>query len=421
VTGGRLVVADWTHGAARAGVFARGARGWQTESEFRLTERLAVRLEGAGGLRVLAGAEAEAAREGADTLVFEQPGRDLPRIDDAELQDLLLAGFWGALSRGLSERGLLRDGEEAAGYVVAPHRFPPALLGSFTAGSAGGRPLRLVAAVHEAAALVLGFLRSEDFRREGFAPGADEPHTICLVVACDEQTVDVACFDYTQEAPARHRILIRDFFQTTCAGMSARLHDCDWLGAFSLLAVAVDDELPAPARSALEAALLALSEGVPVMRRQTPGAPWLKLLGAAHVAFCAAGRAPDAEEYDVAHACHVGLQVDQQHFHPLIDKAAWSQPADVPRPAAQAFRLRGHPGQALRLNLYGGYSTRLSDAVSLGSTTLWQEDLSRLSGSAALTAVVRMDAPGSGELLVGLWPENRVLRRQRFTLPGLVS
>lgn len=422
MTGGRLVIADWTGGAARVGVFAHGARGWRPEPPFVVPARIAVGLEREGGPRVLAGAEAGGVQEDADTLLFEHPVRDLPLMEDAELQDLLLKGFWGAVSRGLAERGLLRLGEETAGYVVTPHRFPQPLLTSFIAGCAGERPLRLAGCVQEAAALALGFLRSDDFRREGGAALTGGACTVCLVAAGDEQTVDVVCFDYAREATGIHRVLIRDFFRTACAEVSGRLLECDWLGAFSLLAVAVGDALPESARVALEALLPASDGGGTVMRLPAARAAELKLLGAAHVAFCAAGRAPDAEEYDVAHACHVGLQVDQKHFHPIIDKGAWSQSADFPRPAAQAFRLRGHAGHALRLNLYGGYSTLVSDAVPLGSTTLWQDELSRLKGSSsALTAVVRMDAPGSGELLVGVLPENRVLRRQPFTLPGLVT
>ncbi len=265
-------------------------------------------------------------------------------------------------------------------------------------------------------------LRSDDFRREGGAAAHGGALTVCLVAAGDEQAVDVACFDYACDAPGTHRVVIRDFFQAGYAELSGRLRECDWLGAFSLLAVAADETPAAPWRSVLEGLLPAADGGGAVMRLKASGAAELKLLGAAHVAFCAAGRAPDAEEYDVAHAYHIGLQVDQRRFHPIIDKADWPQSGALPRPAAQAFRLRGRPAHALRLNLYGGYSTLVSDAVPLGSTTLWPDELSRLQGSSsALTAVVRMDAPGGGELLVGVMPENRVLRRQTFTLPGLVA
>jgi hypothetical protein len=418
--GGRLVVVDWTRRAALVGVFSESARGWQLESGLDMTPRLAVRHDEMGGLRVLAGEEASAAHEDESTLIFEQPARDLPRMEDAELQTLLLNGFWRGVAQGLVARGLLRAGEQVAGYVVPSHRFPLPLLESFRASCAGERPLKLIGIAHEAAALVLGFLRSEAFQPEESAMQSGAPITICLAVACDEQAVDVACFDYARATPTQHRILIRDFFQTTCADLSARLHDCDWLGAFSLLVIVEDPVLPASAQSAFRAPLQAIADGVAHQHQQTPVASELKLRGGAHVALCASGRAPDEQEYDVAHACHIGVQIDQQHFQPVVSKEAWIQLTEFPYFAAQAFHLRGRPGNALRLNLYGGYSTRVSDAVPLGHAMLWQEDLARLTDATALTAAIRLDAPGSGEFLLGLMPENHTLRRQPFTLPGLV-
>ncbi len=64
----------------------------------------------------------------------------------------------------------------------------------------------------------------------------------------------------------------------------------------------------------------------------------------------------------------------------------------------------------------------MADATPLGHIILWQSDLTELSATNALTAAIRLDAPGggSGEFLLGLMPENRILRRQSFTLPGLV-
>jgi hypothetical protein len=189
---------------------------------------------------------------------------------------------------------------------------------------------------------------------------------------------------------------------------------------FSLLVIVEDPELPASAQAALNVPLQAIAAGITPQHHQLRSASQLKLRGAAHIAFCAAGRAPDEQQYDVAHACHVGVQIDQQHFQPIITKDAWIQLTEFPYLAAQAFRLRGQPGNALRLNLYCGYSTSVADATPLGHTILWQEDLAQL-GGAALTAAIRLDAPSSGEFLLGLMPENRALRRQQFTLPGLVE
>src|SRR5207237_10515288 len=125
-------------------------------------------------------------------LIFEQPARELPRMEEAELQTLLLEGFWRAVAQSLIARGLLRADEQATGYVVPTHRFPLPLLESFRASCAGARPVKLIGCAHEAAALVLGFLRSEACRLAESTSPAHVPVTVCLVVPFDQQAVDVA-------------------------------------------------------------------------------------------------------------------------------------------------------------------------------------------------------------------------------------
>jgi len=416
-----VVVVDWTRSAARVAVFAENVRGGQLQFEMSLPPRLAVRHENGAPPHILAGERATELRADANTLVFEQPVRDLPHIEDPELQTSLLAGFWRAAGQSLAERRDLQPDKQAGGYVVLPYRFSQPLVESFRASCADERPLKLLGSVHEAAALVIGFVRSEAFQPDEGQLQSEAPITVCLVVACDEQTIDVLCFDYTRATPALHRIVIRDFFQTTGAELSTRLHECDWLGRFSRLDIVEDPALTAAAQDAINTPLQAIAAGITPQRHQLPAASQLKLRGAAHIALSAAGRAPDEQAYDVAHALHIGVQINQQHFEPVINKAAWAELTEFPHLAAQAFRLRGQPGNALRLNLYGGYSTNVADAVPLGNAMLWQEDLAQITSAATLTAAVRLDSPGSGEFSFGLMPENRALRRQPFRLPELMG
>jgi hypothetical protein len=282
-------------------------------------------------------------------------------------------------------------------------------------------PLCLVGFTNAAVALILGFLRSEEVSSEWIQIVRSQQATVCLVVASDESTVDVACFDYAFAAPRQHRILIRDHFQTTCGGLLSRLRDCDWLGSFSQLVVIEDPTLPQSAQSALTVPLQAISDAVKPYRQKVTNASQLSVRGASHLALCASGRASDDQEYDIGHSCHIGIQIDQQYFEPVIAKKSWKNVTEFPHLAAQTFRLRGRPGDALRLNLFSGYSTRVADAVPLGYTILAQEELTHLSDAGAFTAVVRLDASGSGEFLLGLIPENRVVHRQPFRLQGLVG
>jgi hypothetical protein len=416
----QIVVLDWTRSAARVGVFAESVRGWHLQSESNLPPRLVLIQEQGESPHVLAAEAAATVRADQNTLIFEEPARQLPSLEDPELQSLLLAGFWRALEQSLVTGGQLHADRKAAGYAILPHRFSQSLLENFRTSCGGERPLKFCGSVHEAAAFVIGFLRSEAFQLDEDAMPDDAPVTICFVLAADEQTIDVVCFDYTRANRALHRVVIRDFFQTTCSDLSTRLHECDWLGVFSLLVIVEDPALSASAQAAINVPLQAIAAGNTPQRHQLSNTSQFKLRGAAHIALCAAGRATDEAEYDVAHACHVGVQINQQHFQPVINKDEWAQLTEFPHLAAQAFRLTGEPGNALRLNFYSGYSTTVVDAVPLGHTMLWQEDLAQL-GGAALTAAVRLDAPTSGEVLLGLMPENRELRRQPFTLPGLME
>jgi hypothetical protein len=413
----QIVIVDWSRSATQVGVFAETARGWQLQSEMTMAARLVVMNQLGGEPCVLAGDQAANATADGETLIFEQPAVDLPRLEDPELQTLLLAGFWRGLGENLNARELLRADCPAAGYLVTPYRFSQALLQKFRACCAAERSLKFCGHVHEAAALAVGFLRSEIF--EDAMPAAG-PVTLCLVVAASEQKIDVVCLDYTRAAGALHRIVIRDFFQTTCAQLSERLHECDWLGLFSRMFILQEPSLKEDIQAALNAPLQAIAAGCSCDRHQWAGASQLKLRGAAHIGLCAGGQAPDEQEYDVTHACHIGVQIDQQHFQPVIHKDEWARLTEFPYLAAQAFRLSGRPGNALRLNFCSGYSTSVAEAASLGHAMLWHEDLAQLEG-AALTAAVRLDAPGDGEFLLGLMPENRALRRQEFTLPGLVG
>ena len=418
MTGGRLVVVDWTRTGARVGLFSRNVRGWQLTSELNLPPRLVAQSELPDGLVLLAGAEAVAVADDANTLVFEHPTVDLTNMEDLELASLLLDGFWRSVSDALVADGQLQAGEMIGGYVVTPQRFSLTLLERLRAAGAEHRPLKLLGSVQEAAALVIGALRAEVFHLEESA--AQSTATVCLVAACDDQTIDIACFDYTLVTPTHHRILIRDCFQTTSGALSRRLHDCDWLGAFSLLAIVEDPSLPASVRTALDGPFQAIADSAAIQRQQSAVASRLRLLGGAHIAMCAARHGLDEQVYDLAHACHIGLQIDQQHFEPLVNKYVWTHLDELPYLAAQAFKLRGQPGNSLRLNLYSGYSTRVADAVPLANAMLWQDELAQLSGATALTAAVRLDAPGSGEFLLGVMPGNRILRRQTFALPGLM-
>jgi hypothetical protein len=413
----RLVVVDWTQSAARIGCFNRTVRGWESPSELILPSRIVISHEQTDELGVLRGEEAKNLKANSNVLVFEHPIKDLADMEDAELAILLFEGLWSVASEALAANGQLSPGEIIPTYLVTPLRFSRTLLENLRAIST--QPLMLISSIHEAAAFVIGSLRAGVFQLP--ESSSQSMQTICLVAACDAQSIAIACFDYARMTRTQHRIVIRDCFHTTSEGLSTRLHDCDWLGEFSLLAIVEHPDLPTAVRTQLDSTLQALADTAVVQLQRSDVALRLKMIGGAHIAFCAARQPPDDHVYDVAHAYHIGLQKDQQHFEPIVNKYASAHLAELPYLAAQAFQLRGEPRSSLQLNVYGGYSTSVADAVPLGRTTLWQEDLTQLTNATSLTAAVRIDQPGGGEFLLGVMPQNRLLRRHPFTLPGLMG
>lgn len=419
--GRTLIVVDWKSREARVAIFAERFPGFELLSEFSTSTRCVICYEHSGVISNRAGADAVDIQEDERTIVFDRLGRDLSRIDDPELQTELLNCFWHELHQELLQRRILVEGQAAPVFVIPPVRFPPALLERFRVECAKETPLRLIGFINPAVALVLGFLRSAEVSGQLVQIVGQDQATVCLVVASGELTVDVVCFDYAFASPRQHRILVRDHFQTTCEGLLSRLQKCDWLGSFSRLVVIEDLTLPQSAQSTLNVPLDAISDAVTPHHRKLANASQLSLKGAAHVALSATGRAPDEQLYEIMRACHIGLQIDKQSFEPIIAKNSWKTETEFPLFAAQTFRVLGRPGDALRLNLYGGYSTRVADAVPLGQTMMAQEELAELTVAGVFTAVVRLDTPDSGEFVLGILPENRALSRQSFSLPGLVS
>lgn len=407
----QFVIVDWTRKPARAGVFTRGSGGLRLKKESIIQTSIAIRCE-SGTLEILFGDEAEDLQEDSRTLVFQHPELALPRIEDRELQAQLIMGFWRALEQKLMRDGLLEAGSEAVGYLIVPHNFPPSILDIVRENCSGERSVKLIGIAHSAAALVLGFLRLEQVST--VTDSLANPATTCLVVAHEESLVEVVCFDQSLTA-ARLNITIRDFFQTTSREFSARLRDCDWLGIFTRTVLIADEKLPAKSHAMIATPLSAVTDGMQPQEVLWPGSSHVKLMGGAYLAACASRLVNDSQECSISHTLKVGVQIGKEFFHSIIPSN--NRDACI---AAQAFKLQGRIGNTLRLSFWCGYSTRVSDATPLGNALLTRSDLNELTHSSSLGVVVQLDSPGSGEFLVGIMPENRMVRRLPFRLPPLM-
>lgn len=420
---GRTIIVDLTRDSARVCVVDPGSPPNEVMNELIIPYRVAVRDEETD-VRMFAGEEAADIQEDGSTIIFDNLHTELPRIEDTELQSELAKAFWREICRKLLKEGWLEtSGQPVAGYVIPHYLSPPVLLERFREACAGETPVKVAGFFSEAASLLIGFLQSEAFVPVAGELDDSQPLTICLVIAADDGEMEVACFDYSREAGGRISILLRDYFRTTYADLSARLQASDWLGTFSVLISLESPELARASKESLDATLGAVSIDIVREQHQVAGLAGLKAKGAAYIAGRSLGRGVASGEYGIETACHIGVRINQSSFHPIIAKEEFAQIVDFPYSSLRAFKLQGRPGNEMRIQLYCGSSDRVEDSTLLGHLTLSQSELVSLTSrnESALVAVVKLDAQGSGEFTLGLLPDNRIIGSQSFTLPGLIA
>lgn len=415
----RIIIADFTREAARIGVTDSEAQAVVILDEFEFPLRAAVR-QTATEVLAFAGDEARDIRRDAHTLVFNRLHDLLLRMEDVELQSYLTEALWRTLCNSLTQRGVIDAARPNIGYIIPPYLSSRPLLENIRSSCAEERRVRMAGFAHEAAALVVGFLRSALFKSSEVASHSNE--TTCLVVAYDEQDIDVICFDYAKESAIRHQVRVRDFFRVSQTELSDRFARSDWLNSLSRLISVEATSMSGEAGRDLMKILKPFTGSASQHRYRTGGAHKLKIKGAAYIAQCCLGRGRAADEYVVSTAYHVGVQLNREAFHPLLTKNEMARIDSYPHRCVQPFTIRGEPGEQLQLSLLCGYSDQMSEATLLGRATMSGQDLSAVmhKGDAILMTLLRFDAPGCGELVLGSLLDNKIIARQPFVLPGLV-
>ena len=407
-----LIVVDWTSSVLEIGVFSRSLRGYELRSSFTLPSRMALREETQGDIICLFGADVVDEEDNEHTILFRSLGRELPFIEDTDLQTELLRNFWQGLYDYVIRKGALSEGEVAPVYLIPPARFPQPLLDRVRI-CAGQTPLRLCSTPASATALVMGALRPETFVEDLTRVGGSDRITAgCFVLKGD--FIEGVCFDYQTPGPDHHKIVIRDHFQVTSDKLAARLSDFSDL---NILLVVEDAECSNSLKGRTIAALQQVTGAPQCKRRTWSSEVSLKLKGCAELASFATGQFKPGH-YEISHVYNLGVKINQSRFYPLIAREQLKS-GKFPTAGSQSFRLSRKPDHSLRLNFCGGYSTSIAESISLGSVVLSESELNAPKGHTYLAAFIRLDTPGSGEFFLGLMPENRILRRQSFMLPGL--
>jgi hypothetical protein len=415
----QTIIVDLTRPEALICVVDPGARPLELNHQQVVPYRVAIRNDEAD-LRFLAGDKAANIREDGRTLIFDNLASELLRIEDEELQSELALAFWNEICETLLRQGVLKDSAESVkGYIIPHHCSPPDLLVRIRKGSAGNTP-SIAGFCHEGICLVMGLLQTGAFAtaisgREGLVP-------VCLFAA-DGNAIDVVCFDYLVDGDGRISILLRNYFRATSDDLFRRLKQADWLDTFSVLLLLESSNLSDSAKDTLNALLDGIwTDDVVKQRQVMPELPWLKALGAAYIASCCFGQAATPGEYNLQTAWHIGVRLDRDSFHPLVTRKQFEEARDFSYSALQFFKLRGRPGNEMRVQLYCGFSHRVEDSTLLGQLTLSNPELASLASDSesVLAAVLKLDTHGSGEFTLGLLPDDRIVSSMAFALPGLV-
>jgi hypothetical protein len=415
----QIIIADLTEEMTRIGITASDVANVIIPANFDFPLRAAVRNT-ASGLLTLAGREAADVKADAQTLVFNRLNRLLPRIEDAELQSQLSGALWTAFCNALSGDGLIDSGKRSVGYVIPHHLSTQSLLENFRMASAGESRVRMCGYVNETAALVMGFLRSLNFKLDEL--DFSSMKTVFLIVAHDEQNIETVCFNYYRESASRHYIVVRDFFHTNASELYERFAEGDWLKDLSLIISVENASISEEARRGLIGGLEPLASTAEKKRYYTGGTRKLKIKGAAYIAQFCEGRIASPDEYHISTAFNVGIQLDQQRFRSLLTKDEIATVETYPHQVAQPFHISGEPGAELSINLLCSYGEQVKDSILLCRMKITGEALAAVARAKdpIIISVLRFDSPGSGEIVLGLVSGNQTLERRRFVLPGLV-
>lgn len=368
------------------------------------------------GLRV-AGHDTSGYVADDQTFVFHNVLEDLPELEGEDLQIELMDLFWSAVCREASTRYHVPLEGDATAFLVYPYGYSHQFLEIVRLAGAQSSQIRRLVFVSEPAALILGLLHSGLFDATLSQQSENSSVSIGVVLGYEEERIEAVCFDYFLAQGTRH-LTIRDYFRTNCKRFPDRMKNADWRTEADLFCIH-STTLAKPVLETMKCGMVAKSRPS-FFRHSLPSILWLKAQGAMHVAAHCVGLAQDLPQYEIVNLTHIGVSVDQLSFYPLIQK---EQPiASYPSWNIKAFTLEGAAEGDISVSLHTGYSGSVEESVALGSINITARDVNRLSGAddRSLVAGLGLKTSGSGELILGIMPDDRIVGRLPFTVPGLV-
>ena len=430
-------VVDLTEDPVVVGSIAAGQARVCTEVAGLFPWQVAVHDAG-GGVQVWAGPICNTLQDGTrrgGTLLFEHLGRRLPRIEDAELQRGIVAGFWQALRQYLAvAAGKLGAGEHAVFatslpselpacelYLVVPSTYPAGLLDTlrlalndtvdhcFMRHSFNelfctivyyiDNPLWAQYVTSEAALVTLLEGRSErDIR--------------LLQMRCIQTPTgwDIKVLDHIQGqlsttdfdrilVPGKQPHMGQQLFMAWAANSTQQHHLQGVLSARGVQRSFVHWQL----------------EGATTSRE-------VKVRGAMRlVQRC---RGEGGLTIDIEHYRCFGVDFGAATFHEVIDRESVATTRDWPLSRSCTFVVNAPLSHSLRFNLCCGYSSRVVDALQLGSLLL---PLERCRGLIRFEIVISytLENPACGTATLSIVSlcagQPALVDRTTFQLPNMVA
>ncbi len=122
--------------------------------------------------------------------------------------------------------------------------------------------------------------------------------------------------------------------------------------------------------------------------------------------------------YSIEGAFNFGIQIDSERFYKIIPKELTTKNPSMPIEQSKAFVLENITHD-VNLNLYCGFSDRLSSSIHLGTITLPENQFS--GKEAEIVVSVKLDSMHSGSFSVTQMPQENDLIVKPFNVPGWLS
>jgi len=374
-----------------------------------------------GQIRAWMDAQSHGIPERLRSLVFDHLNDCLPRIEDEDLQSLIVAALWRYLGDGCSERGLIAREARTRAYVIVQNHPAPALE-RFRTACATEERINLAAFPNEAASLVMGAIESGEVR-DVAAADCLMPAPVCLIVAYTDRHIEVCSFELMMVGKTKHRIFIRDFFRTGSADLAAELQNRHVFEDLRLAVLFESSKLSERSQKSLQQAVRGPSWKTALSQRPLVELLVLKMRGAAHLVRETEGWSGRPVEYDIETAFNIGFRAEGERFQSVFTQDELRGAVRYPVASSGAFRFHPRPANDVVIRACCGYSNRVEESTTLGELTIPRPDIDEIfrHKRAVLSMQIRLESAGKGEFSLGILPTGRTIGSQTFTIPSLMA